>query len=74
MLRFGWNLANAARSVVDQGLVCAELAELEEVLGDRAKAILEYERAVGFFTEVATEEWLNACQKRLIRKSANQLN
>jgi tetratricopeptide (TPR) repeat protein len=65
MLRIGWNLANAARSVVDQGMVCAELAELEEVLGHRAKAILEYEKAIAFFAEVSTEEWLTDSQQRL---------
>jgi hypothetical protein len=65
MLRAGWNLANAARGVVDQGLVCAELAELEETLGNRNKAVLEYERAIDFFGEVAMKDWLEACQQRI---------
>jgi tetratricopeptide (TPR) repeat protein len=65
MLRYGWNLANAAHSVCDQGLVCAELAELEQALGNQDRAVAEYERAVGFFGALQTQDWFEACQQRL---------
>jgi tetratricopeptide (TPR) repeat protein len=65
MLRYGWNLAHAGHCIADQGLVCAELAELEEALGNRSKAIVEYGRAIEFFSEVEMQDWLKACQNRL---------
>ena len=65
MIDQGWRLAKAARCVMDQGMVCAERAELEETLGNRAKAIEDYVQGIAFLNEVNAEDWLKACQERL---------